>query len=441
MRRNEYVDEQGNPIDYSFTSKKPILNLFFIIGTILPLVLVGFIIYTVVNNNYCHEIYGNIETATYNYLNEEKKLPEYSGDHIYVKLDDLYEHSYLTPGKTANTRATGRVKVTKVEDDYIYTLDVNNCDKCSVSKRYQNWSGETSSYDSSKTIVDVVPYYNLYDREVNTTEWSDYYDQENIKKKTSKYGVRMPKDQSQLPNVPEGTNIVEVQKEDKTFYRYSDKSWKWYDIVSNYSDFYSEQPSGYQHKDANTEKNTEYTEWSLNYPEEHDYRTIRRTTGYKYYYVDDNGQKVYTNNGKYTVEGEVDLDVYTERDEEGATMYSYSDKVWRWYNGTRRNYSGYMHEQPSGRPYRDDGLYILGNYSSWDEDSLLTHENESYRVEETKIMSRYRYVYETLSLPLYEEALTKAEFEEATGRSLEDIRQDENYKVEVTYKFKYRDAM
>lgn len=441
MRRNEYVDEQGNPIDYSFTSKKPILNLFFIIGTILPLILVGFIIYTVVNNNYCQEIYGNIETASYNYLKEEKKLPEYSGDHVYVKLDDLYEHSYLTPGKTANTRATGRVKVTKVEDDYIYTLDIGNCDKCSVSKRYKNWGSETSSYDSSKTIVDVVPYYNIYDREVNTTKWSDYYDQEEIKKKVSKYGVRLPKDQSHLPEVPDGTNIVEVQKEDKTYYRHSDKSWKWYDIVGDYSGFYSEQPSGYSNKDEYTKKDTEYTEWSLNYPEEHDYRTIRSATGYKFYYIDENDQKVYANNGKYTVEEDVDLDIYTETDEETTTMYSYSDKVWRWYNGDRRRYSGYRNSQPEDYPYRDDELFQLGSYSSWKEESSLTPENESYRVEETKIMSRYRYVYETLSLPLYDEALTKAEFEEKVGRSLEDIRQDENYKVEVTYKYKYRDAM
>ena len=441
MRRNEYVDEQGNPIDYSFVNKKPLLNFFFVFSVILPLVLIGFIIYTVVNNNYCHEIYDNIKDSTYNYLKEEKLLPEYSGDYVYVKLNDLYEHSYITPGKTANKKATGRVKVTKVEDDYIYTLDVGNCDKCSISKRYKNWGSETNNYNSSATVIDVIPYYNIYDREVNTTEWSDYYDQEELKKKVSKYGVRMPKEQDNLPEVPNGTNVVEVQKEDKTFYRYSDKSWKWFDIIGNYSGFYSEQPSGYSNKDESTKKNTEYTAWSLNYPEEHEYRSIKKATAYKFYYVDDNGQKVYANNGKYTVEEDVDLDLYTERDEESTTMYSYRDEVWRWYNGTKRKYSSFRNNQPNGYPYRDDDLYQLGSYSGWAEESSLTPENQEYRVEETKIMSRYRYVYETLSLPLYESAMKKSEFEKKVGRDLEDIRLDENYKVEVTYKYKYRDAM
>lgn len=440
MRRNRYVDENGNPINYGYESKKPILYLFFIISVIIPLILIGLIIYTAINNNYCHDIYVQIENASYKYLQDNKDLPKNEGDSITVKMDDLYEHSYITKGQTTSKKCTGDVKVTKYEDDYIYTLDVNNCDKCSVNKRYKSWGSETSYYNSSKTIVDVIPYYNIYDRQVGLTEWSDYYDEEELANKVSKYGVRLPKDKSEMPVEPEGSTIVEAQKEEKTFYSYSDKSWKWYDIVGDYSGFYSEQPNGYSYKDENTRKYTEYTDYSLSYPEEHDYREIRSERGYKFYYVDENGEKVYANNGKYAVEDDVDLDVYTERDEEYATMYSYRDEVWRWYNGEPRRYSSYRKTQPNGYPYRDDELYSLDSYSSWNEESSLTPENASYRVEKTKVMTRFRYVYEILSLKILDEDLPRNEFEETTNMTLNQVRNNENYKLEVNYKFKYRDA-
>ena len=42
MKRNTYVDSSGNTIDQTFESKKPILILFFIIGTIIPLILIKY---------------------------------------------------------------------------------------------------------------------------------------------------------------------------------------------------------------------------------------------------------------------------------------------------------------------------------------------------------------------------------------------------------------
>ena len=44
MKRTSYVDSGGNTIDYAFESKKNILRFFFIFGTIIPLILIGFII-------------------------------------------------------------------------------------------------------------------------------------------------------------------------------------------------------------------------------------------------------------------------------------------------------------------------------------------------------------------------------------------------------------
>lgn len=440
MKRNKYVDEEGNTIDYGFESKKPLLNLFFVIGTLLPLIIVGFIVYTVIMNMHCYNIYDDVKQAAKKYLTEENKLPEYEGDHIYVNVNDLYEYSYLRAGQTNNKLCNGRIKVTKYKDDYIYTLDLSNCASCTISKRYTSWSNETLSYMPNKQIIDVIPYYNLYEREVGVTSWSKLYDEDEIAKKKSKYGVRLPIEEDTLPEIPEGSNVAEVEKEDFTYYRHRDKSWKWYDIVGDYSDFYSEQPSGYSKRDDNTRKNTEYSEYSLNYPEEHDYRTIKKATGYKFYYVDENGEKVYANNGKYTVEDDVDLDVYTERDEETATMYSYSDKVWRWYNGEKRRYSSFRVSAPEGYNYKDEELYSLGNYSSWEEGSKMTAENSAYRVEESKIMSRYRYIYEILSMKVLDENLAKTDFETTISSSLEEIRQNEDYKLDIEYHFRYKNV-
>ena len=44
MKRQTYVDEDGNTINQSFENKKPILYFFFVIGTILPIIIIIFII-------------------------------------------------------------------------------------------------------------------------------------------------------------------------------------------------------------------------------------------------------------------------------------------------------------------------------------------------------------------------------------------------------------
>ena len=44
MKRRGYVDEKGNTINQSFENKKPLLRFFFVIGTVLPVVIIIFII-------------------------------------------------------------------------------------------------------------------------------------------------------------------------------------------------------------------------------------------------------------------------------------------------------------------------------------------------------------------------------------------------------------
>ena len=70
-------------------------------------------------------------------------------------------------------------------------------------------------------------------------------------------------------------SIINIESDSTYYYRYRDRTWKWYDIEGDYSEFSSEQPAGYANKDENSSRYTEWTEYSLNYPAEKDYRTIR----------------------------------------------------------------------------------------------------------------------------------------------------------------------
>ena len=89
-------------------------------------------------------------------------------------------------------------------------------------------------------------------------------------------------------------------RETKTYYSYRDKKWKWYKNDIKYSDYSSTQPAGYKNKDKATLKNTELSEWSLDYPEEFEYRHISTKTGYQWY-KKEGKEKVYWENGKYLI--------------------------------------------------------------------------------------------------------------------------------------------
>ena len=440
MKRNTYVDSSGNTIDQTFESKKPILILFFIIGTIIPLILIGLIIYTAVQNNSCNKLHNEIKSATLKYLKDEDELPEVEGEDVTISLNKLYKGHYLNSFKTKDMICSGEVKTTKYKNTYIYTLNLTNCNTCTTNKRYKGWSEEISYLPTDKSIVDVTPYYNYYERQVVTTEWSKYYDNEELKTNKSKYGVRLPKKEhfDSMPKVPEEGQIVEVQKEEKTFYRYKDIKWKWYDIAGNYSGLYSEKPDGYANKDESTKTYTKWSKYSLTYPEEKSYREISKVSGYVFYYEDKNGKKVYANNKKYTAQDDVDQTKYPLRENDYEDMYRYRDAKWRWYNGQQRQYSNYYSEKPSLYNYRDDDLTEESSYSEWKETSEINEANKAYRSEETKTMTKFRYLYEILSEPVLKKPVTKQKFTDKVEMSVPEFILDENYKLEIIYKFKYR---
>ena len=63
---------------------------------------------------------------------------------------------------------------------------------------------------------------------------------------------------------------------------------------------------------------------------------------------------------------------------------------------------------------------------------------QEYRVEERKIMTRFRIRYEILSLKVLSAPLNRNDFEKKVKMSIPEFNSNENYKLEVTYKFKYR---
>lgn len=438
MRRKTYVDEEGNTIDQNFENKQPLLRFFFVFGTLLPIIIIVFIVMAVVQNNNCTQIYDTLKTTSLNYAKDQGTLPTIEGEYVNVRLDDLYDEEYLSSTSTNNSLCSGSVKITKYKDEYVYTIDVKNCGECSVNKKYGAWSSEQSSYPSGKAIVDVIPYYNYYDREVSTTSWSNYYDDSELSDETSEYGIRLPLDETTLPSIPKEGTITNIENDTTYYYRYRDRRWKWYDIEGDYSDFSSEQPANYANKDENTEQYTDWSEYSLNYPEEKDYRTIQSATGYKFYYLNDKNEKIYYNSGKYSARDDVNTTKYNRTEQETATLYRYRDKQWRWYNGTKRRYSTLTSSQPTGLPYKDIETETLGNPTSWDEKSHVTSENQEYRVEERKIMTRFRVEYEILSLKVLKNPLNRKDFENKVKMTVQEFYSNKNYKLEVTYKFKYR---
>lgn len=438
MKQMSYVDSDGNTINRTLQQKQLLLKFFFFFGTILPIILIIVIIYNVILNVKCLGIYNNIKAKSFNYVKDDKSLPKIEGENTTIRINDLYTNGYLSSSDTNNVKCSGTVKITKYKKDYVYTLDVKNCNVCSTNQKYSSWSNEVSSYPSDKAIVDVIPYYNYYDREVSTTKWSDYYDEDELSDEVSEYGIKIPLDTSNLPEIPNEAKTVKIENDTTYYYRYRDRSWKWYDIEGDYSSFSSEQPEGYANKDEGSERYTEWSDYSLDYPEEKEYRSISQTTGYKFYYENKSGKKMYYNNGKYTARDLVNTKKYNKTDSETAKLYSYRDKQWRWYNGTKRRYSVLSTSPQNGRTIKDKDTETLGTPSSWNPSSSLTTSTQEYRVEEKKLMTRFRTQYEILSLKALDNPLNKSDFEKKMKMSVSDVASDDAYKLEVTYKFKYK---
>ncbi len=411
-------------------------NKIIIAGIVLIVLMIIIIIISSLGPNKCAPLEDLAKEKAYLYLEDTNTLPIVPGTSVIVEIDTLIDEGYIKSSEFMcdDLTCSGEVKVTKIEDDYIRTFNLTNCGECTTEDKYK-MSGETSKLPN-RDLVDVTTYYNYYDKETYNTSYTNYFESSEVSKTLSEYDNYLPLDEDDLPNVPEQAVIANIEQDTKNYYSYSDQQWKFYkDNGGQYSHLSSEQPAGYANKDTNTAIKLEYTEWSINYPEEKDYRSIKSDTGYQWYYENKDGDKVYYNNGEYLVDQPDDQ--YTEKSKESVKMYSYQDTQWRWYNGTRRNYSSYTSTTPSNYPNKDVELTRHTDYTSFRDYSSLDASNSSYRTEVVDVYSRYRIQYYILSFPILEEPILGTELEAKLGMTLEEIYNSQNYYLEPTYKYTY----
>ena len=408
-------------------SKQVIIKIFMIIFPLIIIIIIINLIISGIRNGNCLEVRKELSDYIDSYVMSNNLLPTINGDNIEINLNDVKKVTFN------DEICTGTVKITKVNDDYIKTFNLENCSYC----RTDNFGKEKNDYDGISN-VDVVVYINYYNVTNNNSRWSDYIPFEKISTEETN-GVMLPLSEEDLPEISEEAIITEIIKEDKIFYSYRDKRWLWYkNYNENYSDFSSEQPAGYSQKDEDTETRTAYSEWAIDYPEEKSYREITSATGYRWYKKDDNGDIIWWNNGEfYPTKPE---DGYYKDNESKITMYRYYDYEWKWYNGTKREYSSRLSSTPpaSSYKYKDEDITSYSDWSNYVTYSSLNSDNITYREEITNTHSRYMIKYKIRSLLVLNEALERKEFEETTGRTLEEMYNDPNIDLEITFKYKYQ---
>lgn len=408
-------------------SKQVIIKIFMIIFPLIIIIIIINLIISGIRNGNCLEVRKELSDYIDSYVMSNNLLPTINGDNIEINLNDVKKVTFN------DEICTGTVKITRVNDDYIKTFNLENCSYC----RTDNFGKEKNDYDGISN-VDVVVYINYYNVTNNNSRWSDYIPFEKISTEETN-GVMLPLSEEDLPEISEEAIITEIIKEDKIFYSYRDKRWLWYkNYNENYSDFSSEQPAGYSQKDEDTETRTEYSEWAIDYPEEKSYREITSSTGYRWYKKDDNGDIIWWNNGEfYPTKPE---DGYYKDNESKITMYRYYDYEWKWYNGTKREYSSKLSSTPPTNSYKhkDEDITSYSDWSNYVTYSSLNSDNITYREEITNTHSRYMIKYKIRSLLVLNEALERKEFEETTGRTLEEMYNDPNIDLEITFKYKYQ---
>lgn len=408
--------------------KKQVLNMkllkLIMIGIGILLVII-FIIHSIIlgqKKRTCNNLKNDIIVSMDNYVNENNLLPTLNGTSVTIDLNKLTDRFSIK-----DETVTGTVTYTNYNGEYIKTVEINNADYCSTD----DFGKETDKYNSKKNVK-VNVYFNYYTISSYNSQWSKYLPSEDISTEETD-GVYLPIDSKYLPTIPINAVITEYVRETKTYYSYRDKKWKWYKNNIAYSDYSSTKPNGYTYKDTATVTSTEATEWSLDYPEEFEYRTIKSKTGYQWYYKEGK-EKIYWENGKYSTESPGEN--YKKDNDTAAKMYSYTDQMWRWYNGsTKRMYSSLSSTKPNGYNYKDETTLTYTNWSNFKDSSSLTSDNSAYREEKTDTYSRYLIKYDVYSFAMLDEPVSLEELENILGKSYEEILNDKTLKIEVIFKF------
>ena len=434
---NEIIDEIINSFTSIFSkhakeisnSKQVIIKIIVIVVPVVIIIIIINLIISGVRNSNCYNIRKELSNYVDSYVMSYNLWPTINGDSVVINLDNVKKVTFK------DQVCSGEVKITKVNDEFIKTFYLENCNYCSASE--SDFKNEKSKYNS-KLNADVIVYINYYNVTNNNSPWSEYIPYEEISTEETN-GVMLPLNEEDLPEISDEAIITEIVKEDKTFYSYRNKLWLWYKVNNNdYSDFSSEQPSGYVNKDKRTEIKSDYSEWSIDYPEEKSYRVISNRNGYRWYKKDDNGNIVWWNNGEYYPD--MPEDGYKRDDDNKITMYRYFDYLWKWYNGEARGYySSYSATPPSkSYIYKDEDLTRYTDWSGFVTYSSVNSDNEYYREEITNVHSRYMIKYKIRSFLVLDEFLERTEFEETLGRTLEEMSEDINVDLEITFKYRYQ---
>lgn len=375
-------------------------------------------------NKKCSSLREEIINLADKYVSNMNILPNLNGESVTVELSQLSRDVTFK-----KERVLGTITYTKYNDEYVKTLVLTNASYCTT----KSFTKQKDNYDSSKNVkVEVT--YNYYDVDTYKTNWTGYIPSEYISEEETD-GVLLPLDSRRLPVVPNQAVNLKYIRETKNYYSYRDKQWKWYRNNVKYSAYSSEKPKGYENKDIYTAITTDPTEWSLDYPEVKDYRRIETKAGYRWYY-EENGNKVYWESGKYSPNSPGEQYKYDANDQ--VRMYSYTDTMWRWYNGNNtRMYSSYSSTKPQNYNYRDDDLSRYTNWTIYYDKSYVDNSNKSYREERINVYSRYLIEYQIYSLPKLNENVSLAELEEKTGKTYEELINDKTKDVEVHFKFLY----
>ncbi len=430
MRLNFQLNRPKTIIKYE---EKKDYTIIYIIVIIIILGLIGLISFNVYKNNTCSSIETKILNNVTEYAEDNNLLKLKEGDSTTINIEDIYNNGY--PIISNGNKCTGTVKFTMAEGKLIKTFDINGCSYCSTKKRFKkNWNKSNTLVNSK--LIDVIVEYNYYNADTFYTKWTKWYPSNDIDKAVNiQYGITLPKDEKKYPSVPSTAEILKYEVEYDTYYSFRDKTWLWYKNTNNdYSnEWYSTKPKGFSNKDENTIRYTEWTDWSLNYPEEKSYRKIKTTTGYRWYYKDEKNKKHYWNGGTYSTQKPNEN--YPLNDN-STTMYSYSDATWRWYNGQERKYNTqYSKVELRDYPYKDPLMTSYTKWSNWSNEKPEQLENRNI---ESDIYYRYRAFYRDINFLVLDKFLPKDQFEEKIGTTIEEFRHDNTKKIRYKYTYLYK---
>lgn len=438
MKQEGYVNAEGAQIVHKEIDKKVLLIRLGVVGLIIVIIVfIFFFVQKTNKNKKCIKIEDTFASAAMTAAKSKKNLPTAEGKSVTIDMNELIQNGGISTEESTVDKESckGNVTITRYKDDYFTSVNVTGCGYCATEKRYGKWR-ESDKMPKGNAYVELIPTYNYYKTETNYGKWGNYLEPDALKKKVDKkYKVVLPLEDRNIPTIPDDGHIVTIEKEDKNYYRYQDKSWRYYtNLNANCSAYSSEQPSGYGKKDTGSEIVTSATPWSLSYPDVKSYRSITSRTGYRWYYKDGK-KKIYWKNGAYTVEQPDEK--YTEKDNSSA-MYSYTDRMWRWCNGETRRYSSYSSVPRTSYPHRDDETIKISNWTGYFDTSRLDDSSRPYRTEEIQVRSRYRYKYEIYSLHQLDQYVTLDKFEKTIGVPLEKFIVTPNIKVEVKYNYRYK---